>query len=135
MQCWLGAEKRLEYYDEATWQPLTPSSWQPIDLDKTVAPRGGNPSWRLINNAIELSGSLTRKDGKDFAASKTWTLGTLPPAARPSYGRSFAVATEWRDGVVTRVDVDWESGKIQLCAAYTIKWVALDGIRYNLGSN
>ncbi|MEU5424243.1 hypothetical protein AB0H73_01350 [Streptomyces olivoreticuli] len=136
---YLQGEGRMEIYGAGAWTPLSPGPWQPLPLPSDVVAHGGNPRFRLVNGTIELSGSVERKDGKDFNVAPSWRLAVLPPEARPRYLRSFVCATSlnFDKGSSARVDVISRSdqtagGEIQADIQSPVKWIYLDAIRFAL---
>ncbi|MEV6777001.1 hypothetical protein [Streptomyces syringium] len=136
---YLQAEGRMEIYADDAWAPLSPGPWRPLPLPSDVVAHGGNPRWRLVNGTIELSGSVERKDGRDFNVASAWRLAILPPEARPRYLRSFVCATSlnYEKGSSARVDVLSRSdqqagGELQADIQSPVKWIYLDSIRFAL---
>ncbi|WP_367129909.1 MULTISPECIES: hypothetical protein [Streptomyces] len=133
---YLQAEDRMEIYTNGTWTPLSPGPWQPLPLPADVAAHGGNPRWRLVNGTIELSGSVERKDGKDFNVADSWLLAVLPPEARPKYMRSFICATSFNAVKNSSIRIDVTSGtdpypgQLQAQVQSPVKWIYLDSIRF-----
>lgn len=135
---YLQDEDRMELFTRQSWTPLTPGPWHPLPLPGDVVAHSGNPRWRLVNGVVELTGSVERKDGKDFNVAPSWRLAVLPPEARPAYIRSFVCATSRNEakGSSLRVDVASRgaenAGEVLADIQSPVKWIYLDAIRFSV---
>ncbi|MEW2575378.1 peptidoglycan-binding protein [Streptomyces syringium] len=133
---YLQDEQRLELRTESAWVPLSPGPWNPLPLPHDVKAHGGSPSWRIVNGEVHLSGSVERKDGRDFNPADSWLLATLPQAAQPHYMRSFICATSRNDKANNSIRIDVTSnsdpypGQLQAMVLSPVKWIYLDAIRF-----
>ncbi|MFF5451888.1 hypothetical protein ACFY40_11685 [Streptomyces sp. NPDC012950] len=136
MYTYLVAEDRYDVrMADGTWQALSPGAWIPLSFAAGYAARTGLPSYRIVNGSVEFRGTFQRSAGGAFTKGATFTIMTLPAAARPTSFRYFIARTEWAadmyGGVEVAIDGTVNVG-IPNTAGTAASWMSLDAIRYSL---
>lgn len=133
MVAYLKDADRLDYYDGANWNPLTPGPWIPFPVASGISYNSGSPAYRLVNGSVELRGTLRRTDGEGFAEATTTHVGTLPGGYWPAYYRYYVTATEWAAQLFARIEIDPTNGHVNaLIQSGSPHWICLDGISSSL---
>ncbi|MFE5658383.1 hypothetical protein ACFQ9H_19600 [Streptomyces sp. NPDC056517] len=136
MLTYLLAEDRYDVrMADGTWQALSPGAWIPLTFASGYAARTGLPSYRIVNGSVEMRGTFQRSAGGAFSKGVTFTVMTLPAAARPTSYRYFLGRTEWaadmQGGIEVAPDGTVNVG-IPNTAGTAASWMALDQVRYSL---
>ncbi|MGW6855805.1 hypothetical protein [Streptomyces xanthophaeus] len=139
MECFLIAEKRKEIYDGTAWIPLTASGWIPLTFNTGYEPFEGSPAYRIVNQTVELRGSVKRTGFVPFPNATEIYLATMPTIARPPFERTFCIASEWSSDLYAWVRVH-ATGVIMagvpptngVPSAQAPRVLYLDPIRYSL---
>ncbi|MFD3571428.1 hypothetical protein [Streptomyces sp. NPDC058667] len=136
MVTYLEAEDRYDArMADGTWQAITPGPWVALTFASGYTARTGLPSYRIVNGAVELRGTLQRTTGAPFSDGVTFTPLTLPVAARPTSYRYFTARTEVAADMYAGVEVAID-GTVNVIlpttAGTAASWMALDQIRYSL---
>ncbi|WP_037576820.1 hypothetical protein [Phaeacidiphilus oryzae] len=137
MVTWLDSEQRIDYYDGAAWQAWTPGAWIPLTLSSGFAAFSGSPAYRILNQRVEMRGTIQKSDGTPFIKNSLFTFCTLPAAAVPNGYRYFTVATQWATDLYGRVEVhpapdNFMQALIPQSTTTGAAWLSLDQVAYSL---
>ncbi|MCW7941761.1 hypothetical protein AAW14_06580 [Streptomyces hygroscopicus] len=135
MVAWLNDVKQLAYHNGTSWITITATDWTALTFASGYVAFSGNPAYRIINQRVELRGTVEKSDSSPFAKGSFFTICTLPSAAWPAYYRYFTGATQWAADMYGRIEVH-PDGTIQCLipssGATGAAWISLDQVAYSL---
>jgi hypothetical protein len=140
MITYLVAEDRWDRRDgDNVWRPLSPGPWKPFTFSSGYSAESGGPAYRIVNNTVELRGTIRRTNNGNFVTNDETRFGTLPTEARPTGGwRYFTVATNLHTVTATtyhsaRLAVGTDGSMNFACQLNSkTTWISLDDVRFSI---